>query len=342
MRRNATVLIVLLLTLAAPAAAQAKCDHLDTSACLLPFPNDSFTKADPSTPTGRRVNFDLLDMPRNVAGRPIDPTDWNRADGFSPGSLIVAKVPGLDLQKTGAVPITDLARAYDKDAPIVVLDADTGKRALIWSEMDMTVPAADRTLLIRPAKNFTEGHRYIVALRDLRDAGGKVIPAPKAEADARHERIYRTLSRRGIARKDLYLAWDFTVASAQSLAGRMLSIRDDAFAQLGDRNLADLKVQGSAPTFTIDRVVDTACENGVPVDDITQGVGAECPDTNDKIVRDVHGSMLVPCYLSTPACAPAHSHFVLGLDGKPVAIRGNMMKADFECRIPQAALTAGA
>src|SRR3954451_8275022 len=223
MRRNALVLIVLLISLAAPAAAQASCDDLDTSACLLPFPNDSFTTADPSTPTGKRVNFDLLDMPRNVAGKPIDPTDWNRADGFSPGSLIVTKVPGLDLQKTGAVPITDLARAYDEDAPIVVLDADTGKRALIWSEMDMTVPPADRTLLIRPAKNFTEGHRYIVALRDLRDAGGQVIPAQSAFAklrdkpDARYERIFRTLQRHGIQPKELYLTWDFTVASAQSI-----------------------------------------------------------------------------------------------------------------------------
>src|SRR3954451_14036785 len=108
------------LAFAAPAAAAAPeqqrspdgCDDLDPSVCMLPFPNDSFTKADPSTPTGRRVNFDLLDMPRNVAGKPIDPTDWNRADVFSPGSLIVTKVPGLDLQRTGAVPITDLARAY--------------------------------------------------------------------------------------------------------------------------------------------------------------------------------------------------------------------------------------
>src|SRR3954451_11314464 len=355
MRRNALVLIVLLISLAAPAAAQASCDDLDTSACLLPFPNDSFTTADPSTPTGKRVNFDLLDMPRNVAGKPIDPTDWNRADGFSPGSLIVTKVPGLDLAKTGAVPNTDMARAYDKDAPIVLLDADTGKRALIWTELDMTVPQADRTLLVRPAKNLTEGHRYIVAMRDLRDANGKVIPAqapfaalrdrsPSADPGRRahYEDLFRTLERHGISRGNLYLAWDFTVASAQSLARRMISMREDVLAQLGDRNLADLKVQGSAPRFTIDRVVDTACENGVPVDDITQGIGAACPSTNEKIVRDVHGSMLVPCYLSTPACAPAHSHFILGLDGKPVAIPGNTMKADFECRIPQAALDAGA
>ena len=56
-------------------------------------------------------------MPRNVAGKPIDPTDWNRADGFSPGSLIVTYVPGLDLAfaKTDAVPITDIG-AYKRQA----------------------------------------------------------------------------------------------------------------------------------------------------------------------------------------------------------------------------------
>jgi|tagenome__1003787_1003787.scaffolds.fasta_scaffold20921656_2 hypothetical protein len=340
MRRNAVLLIVLLVSLTAPAAAQA---------IMLPFPNDSFTKADPSTPTGRRVNFNILDMPRNVAGKPIDPTDWNRADGFSPGSLIVAKVPGIDLARTGAVPNTDMARTYDEDAPIVLLDADTGRRALIWTELDMTVPQADRTLLIRPGKNLEEGHRYIVALRDLRDANGKTIPAQSGfaklrdgKADARYERIFRTLSRHGIQRKSLYLAWDFTVASAQSLAGRMLAIRNDAFAQLGDRNLADMKVTGRAPQFTIDKVVETACAAGVPVDDLNQGLLARCPETNDKIVRDVQGSMIVPCYLSTPACAPAHSHFLLGPSGTPLQVPGNVMKVDFECRIPKTALEQGA
>jgi hypothetical protein len=350
MRRNALVLIVLLASLAAPAAAQATCDDLDPSACLLPFPNDSFTKADPSTPTGRRVDFSPLDMPRNAAGKPIDPTDWNRADGFSPGSLIVTKVPGLDLAKTGAVPITDLAKAYDEDAPIVLLDADTGKRALIWSELDMSVPAADRALLVRPGKNLREGHRYIVALRNLRDANGKLIPAQKAFAalrdgtdrSARFERIFRTLRRHGIRRRSLYLAWDFTVASAQSIAGRMLSMRDDAFAQLGDRDLKDMKVAGDAPRFTIDKVVEAACSAGVPVDDLNQGLVARCPDTNEKIVRDVQGSMIVPCYLSTPGCAPAHSHFILGSGDKPLQVPGNVMKVDFECRIPKTALEQGA
>ena len=63
-------------------------------------------------------------MPRNVAGKPIDPTDRNRADGFSPGSQITTYVPGLEPGgKTGAVPITDIGAYTDRDAPVVVIDA---------------------------------------------------------------------------------------------------------------------------------------------------------------------------------------------------------------------------
>src|SRR5437588_3300296 len=75
------------------------CDDFDPSVCLQPFPNDYFTRVDSGTPTGRRVNFNLLAMPRNAAGKPIDPTEWDRNDGFSPGSLITLHIPGLDNQQ---------------------------------------------------------------------------------------------------------------------------------------------------------------------------------------------------------------------------------------------------
>src|SRR3954471_11583799 len=120
MARLAGVLAALMLIAAAPAAAASipGCDPIDPSACLLPFPNDYFTKADPTSPTGRRLNLPLQGMPRNVAGKPIDPTDWNRSDGFSPGSLIVVKVPGMNNAKafraTNPVPITDIGAYRDR------------------------------------------------------------------------------------------------------------------------------------------------------------------------------------------------------------------------------------
>ena len=87
-----------------------RCDPFDPSVCLYPWPNDYFTRADPTAATGVRLNMNLLSMPRNAAGKPIDPTEYNRNDGFSPGNLIALHVPGLDnpqaFARTGAVPIT--------------------------------------------------------------------------------------------------------------------------------------------------------------------------------------------------------------------------------------------
>jgi hypothetical protein len=124
--------------LAAP--GEQGCDPLDPAVCLQPWPNDYFTVADPSTDTGRRLDLNPLAMPRNVSNNPIRPEEWNRNDGFSPGQKIVTKVPGLEtpqaFQKTGAVPLTDIERTYDPAQPVVVLNADTRQRHLIWSELD--------------------------------------------------------------------------------------------------------------------------------------------------------------------------------------------------------------
>src|ERR671915_1479576 len=101
-----------------------RCDFLDPAVCLFPWPNDYFTVADRETDTGRRLNLAVESMPHNSRGIPIDPAEYNRSDGFSPGQLIVTKVPGLDtpaaFERTGAVPITDLARGFDHRQPVLV------------------------------------------------------------------------------------------------------------------------------------------------------------------------------------------------------------------------------
>ena len=67
--------------------------------CLLPFPNDFFTErdaahADRAPARARRARR----CPRNKDGVRIDPREWNRADGFSPGQQITVRIPGLDTQ----------------------------------------------------------------------------------------------------------------------------------------------------------------------------------------------------------------------------------------------------
>src|SRR3954469_8764219 len=278
MKRSLWLAILASLVLAGPASA--RCDNLDPAVCLQPFPNNFFTKPSTRTDPGLKVNFALTDMPRNAAGKPIQPGQWNRSGGFSPGSLVTTYVPGLDLAKTHGVPINDLARTYDKEAAVVLIDAKTLERNLIWTEMDSLASSDSvRNLIVRPAENFREGHTYIVALRYLKDKDGKTIPAGDAfsgyrdgtTSDARSEHmdwIFSRLKKAGIKRTSLFLAWDFTVASERNLSERMLHIRDDAFSQLGDTNLKNLKVDGAAPTaFVYPDLPDDAVAQGpdVPV-----------------------------------------------------------------------------
>ncbi|MGH8591522.1 MAG: hypothetical protein ACREXX_20055 [Gammaproteobacteria bacterium] len=191
---------------------------------------------------------------------------YNLNDGFSLGQAIVLRVPGLDkteaLDNTDPVPIGRIGRFAEPHGPIVLIDAHTGERAPIFVEIDFNATEPQSTaLMIQPATNLASGHRYIVALRELRDADGNTIRAPegfrhyrdrlpsrRAPIERRRshfEGIFDTLRRAGIQRSDLYLAWDFTVASDENIARRVLSMRDDAFGQLGDHDLSDLTVGGT-------------------------------------------------------------------------------------------------
>ena len=311
--------------------------------CLFPFPSDHYTVPDPSNPTGLRVNLSQESTPANNSGVHINPEGINTSDGFSPGESIVTRVPGLDnpqaFQNTGAVPLTDMDRAFDANQPIVLIDAATGQRQLIWSEIDSTASSpADTDLIIRPGRNLIEGHRYIVAMRNLKDASGATISAPPGFALYRDgvqtnvsaieqrrthfEEIFSKLQAAGIARGDLYDAWDFTVASTENITKRMLSIRDRGLANLGDASPGDGTMQGSAPSFTVTGVTDfpTATGHGV------------------QNIREVTGTYQVPCFLDTPDCVPG-GKFSLGPDGLPVRTPGNFQTARFTCNIPRSAVT---
>src|SRR5262249_358602 len=150
----------------------ASCDFIadpGNPLCMLPFPDDYYTTADPTSATGRRIAFSDEGMPVNAAEKPIAAAPYNASDGFSQGAVILLKVPGIDTvadaRATGAAPINNI-RAYRRgNAPVVVIDAATGKRWPIWVEIDSTATNPSKAALeIHPAVNFAAGHRYIVAL----------------------------------------------------------------------------------------------------------------------------------------------------------------------------------
>ncbi len=304
------------------------CDILQPTKCLYPFPNNFFTIKDGNTDTGLRINLSQQAMPQNIFTKRINPKEWNRNDGFSPGAMIVTHVPGIDMDKTGAVPLIDIEQSLDSDAPVLVINADSGERHLIWSELDANATEEEgRALIIRPARNFMDGQRYIVALRQLIDKEGNLIPPGDAflvfrddipsnieafESRRIHmEDIFSRLQNAGVNREDLFLAWDFTVASTRNLTGRMLHIRDDAFDSLG----------GHAPEFEI-----TEVEN----------------DVNDRIRKRIRGKITVPNYMNTFSGRPG-SRFYYGPDDDelPDRLFGiNTLEQDFTCNIPHVAFEA--
>jgi hypothetical protein len=298
---------------------------------LLPFPNNGLTVKDKHTPTGLRVHLVGSEMPRNNKGVPIDPRPYNRADGFSPGAPILIDVPGLDtpakLAKIHAPTVNDVALSLRRNSPIVVVDEKTGKRQLVWAEVDMNATKpSDRLLEIHPGRNLLEGHTYLVVVRNVHSTA-----KPGLQHGPQTKGILRKLAKVGIKRKGLFRAWDFTVASGRSIAGPLLSIRNDAFKRLGDTNLKDMKVQGGSPAFDVTSTTDVP-----PCDPI---LGCQ-PGQDPNIARRVAGTVTVPCYLNEPGCPPG-SRFAFKGKGLDLPSPGtNTIKANFVCNIPRSASAA--
>lgn len=304
----------------------AGCDPIDPAGCMLPYPNDWFTKYDPSSATSRRLDLNPLAMPRNIAGRSIDPTDYNRSDGFSSGATILTVVPGMTRNRDlglSALP-TDVNMAVNNmavnQAPglgVMLLDATTGKTWPVWVELDQytsessgipagTIGSVQQDLMIHPAANLLDGHRYIIALRHLttdnlslaqpnptfesfvKAFSGSRAPDPRA---AHMNRVFEDLQEAGWTvsgdPSELYLAWDFTTASTQNVTGRMLAIRDDAFRQLGESKAAVDAGQdsGAAPSFAVSSVSNFSLSQ------------------NPNVAREIVGTFAVPCYIA-PTCSP--------------------------------------
>ncbi len=302
------------------------CDPLGGQSCMLPFPNDYYTVPDPASASGRRVDFPTAAMPANTSGVHIDPATWNANDGFSPGSTIEVQVPNLDLSRTGIVNQYHVGGSLAADAPVVLLDATTGRRLAWWGEADARDPnPATRLLLIHPAADLPEGHRIVVALRNLYSTRGGLIAPTGAFADvvagrplaepggtAMSAHLHRVLtllrSDAGLGTSGLYLAWDFTVISTASLTGPAVAMRNAAMAALGS----------TVPAFTVTKVTDlTASDPG-----------------GRTIARQISGTFDVPNFLNGPSGDKTDT-LHLGARGQPTQIPGNVEHAAFSCLVPR-------
>jgi hypothetical protein len=237
------------------APAHGACDPADTSECLFPWPNDRFTKADSSTPTGRRVDLPKAGMPANAKGVHIDPTEWNRSDGFAPASILMAHIDDLDVKASKLPPVTDIGASLAKDSGLVLVDRMTGKRLAAWAELDAN--AADKgrqALLINPAAGLVEGDTYAVGLRNLKHTDGSDVEPSKgfaaqvAKPDNLTAATLDALDGAGVSKADLDLAWSFTVASTDSDSGRLRHMWTETRKGLGTDGAPKFTVTSNAPS----------------------------------------------------------------------------------------------
>ena len=313
-----------------PDAAVAGCDVLLTAPvghhCLLPWPNDAFT-VHAATTTGRRLNIEAKVDPTNKKGAHVATAAQNRGDGFSPGSVIMTYVSGLSLSKSKIAASTNIALSLASNSPIVILDTNTHTRVPYFAELDaQTTNKAKQLLLIHPARALTEGHRYAVVLRHLLQANGKPIP-PLTTTTAAVAGTLKPATRgahiKWVIKHDLasvlgssvpFQAWDFTVASAKSLAGPALTMHKLAYRWLNTHHASGTTAPEFAPAFTVSSSTDSAG------------------------VRDIHGTFQVPLFLgdTTPL-----SKMVVDSAGNPKINGSKTWTANFICVLPSTLQLAG-
>lgn len=317
------------------------CDALDTTRCLLPFPSDTYTVSDDSGTssvssekgTGRTVAFVEKNMPANADDVHIDPTEWNRNDGFSPNTPILTYFPNVDLERSATPTEGELSVSMSADSPSVLFDLTDGKQIPHWVEVDQRAEdPAERLTIMRPAVSLPEGHHFAVAYRDLLDERGRAIPpsaafrairdgldldevdvsaGAKATLGERSDELAPVLDQldeAGVDTAGLIVAWDFTVASTSSLSGRLLSMRNAAL-KATEKQPVVVKVTGTEENPT----------------KLPKGIG-----------RKVTGTFALPLFLKGKG--EPGSPMTYDKDGTTPKATGTTYQAGFTCMLTNAQL----
>lgn len=225
------------------------CENVNALYCLAPWPSSRYLVEDRTTRTGFRVSIPREAMPPNRRGVRVDPAQWNDFDGFSPATSMMTVVSG-PIDTSVLADELHIADSLLSTSATVLLEVREGggvSRVAHYAEVDSwpTVDVRETPLYIRPAARLRANTRYIVAIRGLRSASGTPLepssyfqalrdgtPLPEA-ADlesrrAHFEEIFSILGEAGVARNDLFEAWDFITASDERIYADMVAIRDEA------------------------------------------------------------------------------------------------------------------
>ncbi|MBS2025568.1 MAG: hypothetical protein JST92_24480, partial [Deltaproteobacteria bacterium] len=293
------------------------CDPLVPTQCGFPFPSNVYLTDDATTPTGKHVHFGKTTLPKYFKVAHMDRALYEDLDGFSPASAPLMHLPGATL--TGCAGQNDIGTSLTATSPTVLIEADTGTLVPHWVEFDKsTTDTNDQTFMMRPAVRLKDATRYIVAIRNIKNASGMALtPSPVFQAlrdgtpsndlsveprRALYTDIFAKLSAAGVAKTDLQLAWDFTTSSKANHTQWMIAMRDDALGKVGT----------DGPAYTITKKTD---------------------NPNSYIRLRIEGTFKAPLYLDK-ADPGAHMNLVNG-----VPTQNGTMDVPFLVQIPNSVAT---
>lgn len=227
---------------------------------LTPYPSDRYTRDDPGSPTGLRV-----DVRAETTGDPLIATypqtvaDLDRLDGFSTVGGVYVNFDGdvdpASLREPGAAALVDVDDASPdkgKSVSLVPLYATTSD-----AERDYT--SVDHTALFQPARPLRPRTKYLFVLTDRvrAQAGARVAPSDDTRAllDGRTDDPYARSVRAtlpileastGIARASIVLATHFTTQT----------VHDELLAAAAARRAAEPPKIVAAPSVAEGPVAD--------------------------------------------------------------------------------------
>jgi len=298
-------------------AQDKNCENVNPLHCLMPWPSSRYLIDDETTKTGRRISLPQEAMPANQWGEEVAAADFNRFDGFSPMTSMMTVFDG-ELDTSSLPPENNLPKSITDESPTILVDAVTKERVGHFSEINEWegTDFSKAAFYIRPAARLKEGHRYIVAVRELKKKDGTSVPPSEYfralrddiksnsdELEARRENfedIFSILAKAGVPRDNLIQAWDFETASGETAHRDILHMRDQAMMAIGADGL------------------------GCTIEEIEED------PAHETVLRRVRGTFTIPLYLENDQPG---ARLMRGDDGLPK--QNGTAQARFQMIIPK-------
>ncbi len=210
----------------------AECDALDDARCFLPWPSNTFTVSDPSSPTGLRVSLNAA-----LINRRDDASAFARADGFSRVSPVLTAFDAPLDESTieGAIQLVLMQHDHPDRLRSVVLRTETiaiegGTTLLVGDPRALLEPNADYAVIVTDALRHADGS--VPSRSRGTDVALGAVPRTEEEAAIAgyNAPLRRLIEELELDPTQVVRAWSFTTRSAENPRAPLVVARTAALA----------------------------------------------------------------------------------------------------------------